>query len=87
MRNNQHLIIDRNGDDFWVDEKGIVWVRQSELVEAVKLATKNAMSAAVASLTIPEELCGKKGARFDGAPPTGACSLLTDHEGKHSWEK
>lgn len=75
------------GPDLWRDEQGTVWVRQAELVEAVKLATKSA-----STIPVPEELCGKQGARFDGAPPTGSCVFLKGHyelEGqeKHSWQK
>jgi hypothetical protein len=34
---------------------------------------------------VPPELCGKRGPRFDGAPPTGSCVFTPHQTGNHSW--
>lgn len=38
-------------------------------------------------MVLPETLCGKRGAMFDTATPTGRCVFTKDHGGKHSWQK
>jgi hypothetical protein len=57
-------------------------------------ALQELMSVAPDTLVSPPmspEFCGKRGPRFDGAPPTGGCVYLSNHvnvEGKerHSWQ-